>query len=96
MLRGRQQRLPELDKPCRQPAAPAKRIMPAVNLTPENRLLCRSELRQQRLVGAKNNRFTLARFQPDAQPGRGHLTLAKLFADKAHPAAITVRPPVGA
>jgi hypothetical protein len=34
------QRLPELDEPCRQPAAPAKRIMPAVNLTPENRLLC--------------------------------------------------------
>ncbi len=46
MLRVRQQRLPELDKPCRQPAAPAKRIMPAVNLTPENRLLCCDELRQ--------------------------------------------------
>ena len=70
--------------------------MPAVNLTPENCLLRGGELRQQRLVGAKNNRFTLARLQPDAQPGRGRLALAQTFADKALPAAIAMRPPVGA
>jgi hypothetical protein len=34
------QRLPELDESSRQPAAPAKRIVSAVNLTPENRLRC--------------------------------------------------------
>ena len=32
-------RLPEGHQPLRQPTAPAKRIVPAVNLTPENRLL---------------------------------------------------------
>lgn len=32
-------RLPEGHQPLRQPTAPAKRIVSAVNLTPENRLL---------------------------------------------------------
>ena len=36
-----EQRLPEVDQPLRQATTPAKRIMSAVNLTPENRLLCR-------------------------------------------------------
>ena len=36
-----EQRRPEVDQPLRQSATPAKRIMSAVNLTPENRLLCR-------------------------------------------------------
>ena len=58
--------------------------MPAVNLTPENCLLRGGELRQQRLVGAKNNRFTLARLQPDAKPA-GRLALAQTFADKPSP-----------
>jgi hypothetical protein len=37
--------------------------MPAVNLTPENRLLF--QMRQQRLVGAKNDRLANTGFQPD-------------------------------
>ena len=76
MLRVRQQRLPELDKPCRQPAAPAKRIMPAVNLTPVN--LLRVQFGVNRLIHAEDKRFVAPGLKDDAQSACGFFTRFKL------------------
>jgi len=58
-------RLPEGDKPLRQPTAPAKRIVSAVNLTPDNRLVC-VQFGINRLIRAEDERFVAPGLKKDA------------------------------
>lgn len=69
-------RLPEGHQPLRQPTAPAKRVVSAVNLTPVN--LLRVQFGVNRLIHAEDKRFVAPGLKDDAQSACGFFTRFKL------------------
>ena len=88
-------RVPEGHQPLRQPTAPAKRVVSAVNLTPDNRLL-RVQFGVDRLIRAEDERLVAPGLKNDTQPARGEVARFKLFDEQPVLLTATVRPPVGA